>query len=482
MQEVSPLDVFNFAPKTSQARVTTAFTLPPIPEMPTPIPESVVDITMPKMAVSIETPPPASPAGRQPTAEDILFLLLGQARDQREELEHLRAQNSTLTQDLHDCKEKYHKLKKWALEANDDFEKVSNETLRLKKSLDEVVKDKEAILSDLRNLHHGSADAIGQMARLQSSIRDINGRIPEEMYAFGQFQGHYAAQSDHLACEKLKCKDLETHIVHLRHDSNIQARRSGEKLEALNHELQIVSDQLLDLKRAGQNAQKSTEDHLKHCSDNLQNVVDIDHATKADMQLVIGSLGLVQATVRTGSSDCTKAMADAHLRLHDQLKALDQSEEHQRQIISLQNQIGEFSIRCLAANSAREGLLKEMQEQQQDITVLQASLVVCEQERDSLQIASFQDQEALKDLTLQLEGQSQVHQETVQQLLKDKLELQDKLVKSEEKERAISKENHTLQSSLSSLEESAKATIPETQLDQDGDDVQTDCNSWSTPC
>ncbi|KAK7896976.1 hypothetical protein LTR67_004864 [Exophiala xenobiotica] len=265
---------------------------------------------------------------RQPTEEDLLYLLMARARHKDEELhragqleeekERLRvqnqaananlqralslhteseAQNNTLTQNLTAFKEKYYKLKKWALEANEDCERLSNTTSGLKKSLAEVVRDRDELVSQVYHLRSSSAKATEQMGTLRSHVAIVKSEVQKQSDALSQLYGQYVEQRNHLTDEKNRCRKLDTHILFLEQENSTRSKRSNLELESLTTRFEEISKKLLQLVRVTEDSQTMNEESFRTGSNILQSIADKDLTTNADLQPIRKALGTVNSTI-----------------------------------------------------------------------------------------------------------------------------------------------------------------------------------------
>jgi chromosome segregation ATPase len=445
---------------------------------------------------------------RQPTEEDLLYLLMARARHKDEELhragqleeekERLRvqnqaananlrralslhaeseAQNNTLTQNLTAFKEKYYKLKKWALEANEDCERLSNTTSGLKKSLAEVVRDRDELVSQVYHLRSSSAKATEQLGTLRSHVAIVKSEVQKQSDALSQLYGQYVEQRNHLTDEKNRCRKLDTHIRFLEQENSTRSKRSNLELESLTTRFEEISKKLLQLVRVTEDSQIMNEESFRTGFNILQSIADKDLTTNADLQPIRKALGTVNNTIeaapkfiinrfqesistlqkgwqakaseeasnllsvtQSGNADLVEAqMQVARLQERamqyegilelltqarnaaeerenqertenrktlDELRAFGDPKELKKQITVFQNQVGEFSTRYFAANSALEISKQELDKQQQDIQDLRVTLAKAEQERDSLRNAAAEAEEDMRRCNKQIDEQT----------------------------------------------------------------------------
>lgn len=281
------------------------------------------------------TPAHAATNTQQPSEEDLLYMLMSRARETTtamKRLAHLEQQNMHLTREkevtaqaldeamkaqtqgeqqqtmlrsaLDGFKEKYYKLKNWALEANKDCEALQTKALGFTRSIDELNKDRNELLARLRDAQSASRETYRQLKHIRSEVRDTNAVARTTISTVHQMDGVLLAQTEHLRTEKQRCRKLEAHIMLMEHERNKQDTRRHTQSQLLAETLQGISKQLEAL--AHSNCDKSAESsQLMECKTMLRTLLDKGMATNSgidSLREVMGSMkDLLDAEARSSS-------------------------------------------------------------------------------------------------------------------------------------------------------------------------------------
>ncbi|EXJ54123.1 hypothetical protein A1O7_09460 [Cladophialophora yegresii CBS 114405] len=285
--------------------------------------------------------------GRQrPSEEDLLFLLMSRARENKEartrteslELEnkHLRQEKlqsdaelrrainahdecieeyDLLTQNLENFREKYYKLKKWALETNKDCQELQGKASAFEKAISDLTKDRDQLMEQLQDARSASTRASEQMASVHNGICEVRLMAEERLTTINYMDGLFRGQAENLSAERQRCNRLEQHIVHLEHERDKQNTLMHSEQEELEHTLRGLSDSLKVLRDS------SMEDSLEkrrmlESLGHIRSILDTDVCKRSDVLSLKDTL----ETARTSLSMVEKSISQdlqatvAHLR------------------------------------------------------------------------------------------------------------------------------------------------------------------------
>ena len=257
----------------------------------------------------------------QPSEEDLCFLLMSRAREHNEArrklrfLEHenkrLRKEKyesdtelqqaldtrddcsreyDLLNQNLDSFKEKYYKLKKWALETNKDCEILQEKASSLQRGLLDSAKDRNQLFAHLQDVKTSSSSASEQVEKLRDGLREVKLMAEERLASIDQLNIIITKQDDQLRSEQQISRKFELHIHHLEQERDRQNQRMHSEQQTLNESLKGVSEKLEALHN-GRMEDNSEEGRIIASLNRVQAVIDNDLMTKADMVLLKGDLG-----------------------------------------------------------------------------------------------------------------------------------------------------------------------------------------------
>lgn len=229
----------------------------------------------PKASRFSELPRDASHSNGIPTEEDLLYLLMSRTRDTAKSLRKLEAlerQNYQLReeklvseakleeaegnhrellikQDMMDrrleaFKEKYYKLKTWALEANKDCELLQNKSIDLRNAVSELSKERDDLRTSLQSLTEGHSTHVYHMDTMHGLIRDVKQSAADQSAIVNRQNGLLQANKENLRKEQARCDRLEAHIAQIERHKTRQDQRFHDQRNDQNKFLQEVYNEL----------------------------------------------------------------------------------------------------------------------------------------------------------------------------------------------------------------------------------------------
>ncbi|ETI19584.1 hypothetical protein G647_09418 [Cladophialophora carrionii CBS 160.54] len=210
-----------------------------------------------------------------PCEEDLLFLLMSKTRESKEartrserlelenrNLRHEMLQSGTelrqavdarneciegydlLNQHLENFKERYSKLKQWAMETNKDCEELQGKASNFENAISGLPKDRDELLAQLQNTGAASIKAAEQLASVRNAIGEVRIMAKERSASINDMDGRSRSHEENLSAERRRCDRLEQHIVHLELERDKQNVRMYGEQQELRHALKGLSDSL----------------------------------------------------------------------------------------------------------------------------------------------------------------------------------------------------------------------------------------------
>ncbi|KAG9772591.1 hypothetical protein KCU88_g6102, partial [Aureobasidium melanogenum] len=316
----------------------------------------------------------------QPSEEDLLYILMARARESSRamnRLAFLEEQNQQLAREqeikdqaleqavaaqsesaqrqdilaqaLEKFKEKYYKLKKWALEANKDCEILQTKALKFKESLGNVIKDRDEILAQLRDARSTSEAASIRIEDIRSEFRELTAVAQTNFSTIERMDGILMAKEDHLRSEKQRCRKLETHIVFLEHERNKRDARLQIQAKSLEETVQGFSDRVgaLANRKANDDMEKS---RLMECQTMFQGLLDRSMCTNSAMDGLKDTLNSMKDLFNAHTTTNSESLQSAVEALKHQLQ---QDISKQAAKLSLEVQSGNKEVVQARAEIAR---------------------------------------------------------------------------------------------------------------------------------
>ncbi|OAL35434.1 hypothetical protein AYO20_05284 [Fonsecaea nubica] len=253
-------------------------------------------------------------APTQPSDEDMYFFLMSRAREKQntferlverlkhenQDLRELNEQTETelrrtinerdecaqyselLAQSLVAFKEKYCKLKKWALETNKDCETLQQNASMFQRTLAGLTKDRDYLLTQLHEVRCSSDSASVQMENLRNGVGAAQAMAENSIATIKQLSAFATAQDDHLMSEKQRCRKLEAHILYLDQEKSKQSVSLQCQKLATNQTLQDISKQLREL-RNERVEEGSATDRIMESLYRIGSVTDNNLLVKSDL-------------------------------------------------------------------------------------------------------------------------------------------------------------------------------------------------------
>ncbi|KIV91953.1 hypothetical protein PV10_06439 [Exophiala mesophila] len=354
-----------------------------------------------------------------PSEEDLLYLLMARARENHQknttflELQEsyavLHAENKELQTELHqasqayiasdekqktisehlECfKQKYYKLKKWAIEANADCLALQTQSNHLNRSIAEISQDKDTLKTDIKQLQHSQEHASCQMTGLRSSIVDIKTLAQESLEQSWKNEGLIMAKTEQLRREQARSEKLEGYISQMERHKRSYDNRYQQDNQRVSGHLKMISEAVTMLKDS---CHSSKTEHVKlmnslaRCEASLTQEL----ASKSDLSHLQDQL-----------VDLIKSVEDSPLilsaALHSRFDSLEQSLDATSSRLTSAQQ-------CHAADVDNH-LKQQASEATTSIDILKQVLTqTIGNKRSIKRLATDRTQEQLKNLTEQLE-------------------------------------------------------------------------------
>lgn len=303
--------------------------------------------------------PPNDPSrefinSKQPSEEDLLYLLMSRARQRSSEikkLEYLEEQNAELrhqkeisdaelqqaiitqadcanqkemlNQNLHKFKEKYYKLKKWALEANSDCELLERKAYSFQTSITDLTNDRNELVSLLRDAQASVEKTSNQIHNIRQGVGAVKTEVKTQaegiVSTISHLQDLLHIQSEHLRDEKHNCKKLELHIVHMQHERNRRDSKFHAEQRLLNETLKELSENFATL-QAGNMEKDSEKFRMLECLAQCQSLLGKDLATKSDVDALKEDLASTTSSINILKSSVPETVQTAIGSLKDDLQ------------------------------------------------------------------------------------------------------------------------------------------------------------------
>ncbi|KAL2416647.1 hypothetical protein ABEF95_002226 [Exophiala dermatitidis] len=316
----------------------------------------------------------------QPSEEDLLYILMARARESSRAMNRLAfleeqnqqlareqeikdqaleqamaaqsesaQQQDTLARALEKFKEKYYKLKKWALEANKDCEVLQTKALQFKELLGNVIKDRDEILTQLRDARSTSEAVSSRIEDIRSDVQDVTAVTQTNFSTIERMDGILVAQEEHLRSEKQRCRKLETHIVFLEHERNKRDARLQIQAKSLEETVQGFSDRVgaLANRKANDDMEKSW---LMECQTMFQGLLDRSMCTNSAMDGLKDTLNSMKDLFNAHTTTNSESLQSAVEALKHQLQ---QDISKQAAKLSLEVQSGNKEVVQARAEIAR---------------------------------------------------------------------------------------------------------------------------------
>ena len=287
---------------------------------------------------------------RQPSEEDLLFLLMSRARqnsDTRKKLDRLEqetdslrqqkahtelelqqalhardefAQNcNVLSQHLDSFKEKYHKLKKWALEANKDCQELQEKASSFQTALSDLTKDRDQLNTQLQDVQSSSNSASHQMENVRKGVREMKVMTEEQQDSITQLSTIKAVQDDQLRAESQRLRKLETHIAHLVMERDMQNVRLHSQQKDLNHTLQTMSSKLDNIQH-GRSEDALETAHIIESLNRIRAGIENDLSKNSDIMSLKENIGHTNTSIGKLEESVSDVLSKSIATLKDDLQ------------------------------------------------------------------------------------------------------------------------------------------------------------------
>jgi hypothetical protein len=287
---------------------------------------------------------------QRPSEEDLLFLLMSRAREHdesRTRSEHLELENKTLrqeklqsdadlrqamedrdgyvreydllTQNLKKFKEKYYKLKKWALETNKDCEELQEKASSFERAISDLNKDKDQLLAQLQDTRSTSVLASEQMTNIRNGLFEVRLMAEERLAAINQMGGLLEGQYENSRIERQRRHKLEQHILHLEQERDKQNIRMHSDQQELTQTLKGLCDGLKVL-RDGNMEDSLEKGRMLESLENIRSALDTDVCTKSDMLSLRDTLETARTSLGMVEKSMSEDLQTTITRLRDSLQ------------------------------------------------------------------------------------------------------------------------------------------------------------------
>lgn len=241
-----------------------------------------------------ELPTKAFHSENIPTQEDLLYLLMSRTREttkSMQKLELLEQQNRKLCEErivtdtrleeaesahlqlsgkqaamdqcLQNFKEKYYKLKRWALEANKDCEVLQTKSVDFQKAITELAKERNYVRKRLEDLNTVHENDVHQMDRLRILIKDVRQMAVDQAAIASRKEALLQVNNECLRKEQARCEKLEAHIAQIERHKHRQDQRFQDERDEQNKALQKLFGELKKLTAKSAESQSESREILE---------------------------------------------------------------------------------------------------------------------------------------------------------------------------------------------------------------------------
>lgn len=294
-----------------------------------------------------------------------------------------------LRQHLENFKQKYSKLKKWAIEANADCVALQTQSNHLNQSIVELSQDKGTLKTDIEQLRQSKKLASCQMTALRSSIVDISKSAQDSLEQSCRNEGLLIAKTDQLRKEQARSEKLEGHISQMERHKRSQDNRHQQDQHRVSEHLEEISETVTKLKD-GCHGSKSEYIKLMDCLTRCEASLSQELASKSDLSHLQDQL-----------ADLIKSVDGCSVILSGAM---------QSRFESLEQNLDASSSRFTSAQQSHSAdvgdhLTQQASQATKIIDILNKVLAQTIGNKKSIRrLATEHTQERLKDLTAQLEA------------------------------------------------------------------------------
>lgn len=386
----------------------------------------------------------------QPSEEDLLYLLMARAREhentknnliqleheyrnlhrdnerlqlERDEAASLRLaaaeRQDSLSKRLHEFKEKYYKLKKWAFEANEDCMTLQTQSYAMKNSVEELVQERASLKSYMSNLRQTQNQSISQMTSVTSAVADIKKLTEKHLTNAHRNEILLKVSSDLVRREQRRCEKLEGHISQLERHRRTQDSQTRQGQDRLAESLQDIARQVT-LLSDGQECAISDSSQVLDSMRKVETSLNKGLASRCDMHKLQESVTELFDLVKSHSELLPAALQSSFQSLKQTIEfeasrifaesdnnnsvTIRELKEHAIQaettLTKLHDQVlsSKEGIRTLtvAHTKSRENDLSQLNALRKELNQANSDVAACKNQRDS-------DAERIKTLANQLE-------------------------------------------------------------------------------
>lgn len=229
-----------------------------------------------------------------PTQEDLLYLLMSRTREttkSMQKLEILEQQNRKLCEErivtdarleeaesarlqlsgkqavmdqcLQNFKEKYYKLKSWALEANKDCEVLQTKSVDFQKAITELAIERNDVRKRLEDLNTVHENDVHQMDRMRILIKDVRQMAADQAAIASRKEALLQGNNECLRKEQARCEKLEAHIAQIERHKHRQDQRFQDERDEQKKSLQELFCELKKLTAKGAESQSESREILE---------------------------------------------------------------------------------------------------------------------------------------------------------------------------------------------------------------------------
>lgn len=286
----------------------------------------------------------------QPSEEDLLFLLMSRLRKtdtalkrldylehENEDLRQERVQtdaklqeaisahrecareSSLLSRNMATFREKYYKLKKWALETNKDCEELQQKALGLERTLVDLTNDRDQLFTRLQDVKATSESASTQLENIRDGIHDTKLMANDCIAGSNLLSGLIMEKDDELRKQEHRCRKLDIHIVHLEKERDMQNVRMHSQQQELHQALQLVFEKLRRL-NDGKPEQTAKDDCISEDVRRIKSMLSVGLAKSSDFGPLKESLQATTTSLAAMMTSATENLQEAISRFKGDLQ------------------------------------------------------------------------------------------------------------------------------------------------------------------
>jgi hypothetical protein len=338
----------------------------------------------------------------RPSEEDLLFLLMARARQNAQARQHanvlekqnksLQKRNAQITTELEKAcnardvcfqnnyalqknlevfKEKYYKLKNWAIETNEDCEVLSEKASGLRHALADLMRDRDRLTGELRDMKTSSVSVADQLSVVRKCVSDVKILAEDRVAAVTKMGAIVEAQKSSLLYELHRNQKFEAHIKGLEHIRKLHADKAASQQHEVHKTLQTLSQQL-DQLHTGQQGKSTSAACISETLARIQTAVENDLTKKSDLIALTDAHASTQSAIYDAKAGISAKIHDATVSIREDLEkgVATQAQELLFKLQSENNQLVEarLEVSRLREKASATDQLAEFTQAQRDLT------------------------------------------------------------------------------------------------------------------